>query len=674
MENTRDIGFNLREKLYIINRRRWVLITIVVVIFTLAAIGNFTTTPLYQAASRIRIEPQIPNITPFTEMYSVSSGRQLDYYNTQYKILKSPSLARRVFKNLPAEQREGLTVGDLLEAVNIKPIAQSELVDIVVVSPYPELTAEIANTWADQFIRMSIESKFESVQSALSQLNRQLAEQNQKVLDAQAELLTYKEKERIISLEDVGKELEKLSDAHSTIRREREELELQIEHLEKFTNRNLSLENLPQFRYHSIILQLRNRLVELQGTRGEYSQRYKASHPKMVQLEAEFATVKNALASEIAKSIEGLRSELELTRATEKNLLRDLEAQKTLFFTMEKKINDIEGLKTKVDIDREVQQALLSRVSETTMTKGIEVTNIRVIDSAQIPSRPFKPRRIFNLFLSLVIGTAGGIAAIFFLESIDNSIQTSSEAKKYLKLPFLGAIPLYSQLNIRSGTSPLQFMRNPLGVIPEAYRAIRTGIYYASPDTSPRTILITSSLPQEGKTDIATLIAHSLAQGNERVLLIDGDLRKPRVGRIFNADREKPGLSDLLTGRPALEEAVQPTSFPGLEIIAGGHPPPNPAELINSRRFEQLLSEARNRWDRVIIDSPPLLSVTDATILGRLADGVIMVVRAGSTSGKIASFCREKLERVNANIIGMILNGADMHRGQNYYYYHSYYS
>ncbi len=673
MENSHDITFNLREKFYIIQRRKWVLITSVVIIFTLVAIGNFTTTPLYQASARIRIEPQMPNIVPFQDTYSISGGRQLDYYNTQYKILADPSLARRVLENLPAEKAGDLNAGALLRMVDIKPITQSELVDIVVVSPDPELAALIANLWADQFIRLTIESKFESVQTALSQLNRKLEEQNQKVLDAQAELLDYKERERIISLEEVQKELDRLSESYSAVRQEREEKELQLQHLEKYADQDLSLEQFPQVRYHSIILQLRNRLVQLEATRGEYSQRYKSRHPRMVQLEAEIETSKAGLREEIAKIVEGLRREYDLARESEENLRRELEKQKSLFFTMEKKINDIEGLKTKVNIDQEVQQALLSRVSETTMTKGIEVTNIRVINQAETPHQPFKPRKTFNLFLSLVFGTAGGIAVIFFLENIDTSVKTSGEAKKILKIPFLGAIPLYSQVNIRNGLSPLEIMKNPLGIIPEACRAIRTGIYYSSSEFSPRTVLVTSSLPQEGKTDISTLLAISLAQGNERVLLIDGDLRKPRVGKIFNADRNKAGLSEILCGQAGLTEAVQSTDFPGLEFIPGGRISSNPAELINSIRFEELLAEARNRWDRVIVDSPPLLSVTDAVIMGRQVDGVVMILRAGSTRGKVAAFCREKLEHINARLIGLILNGADIHRGENYYY-QSYYA
>lgn len=673
MDTSRDITFNLREKLYIIHRRKWVLITAVVIIFTLVAIGNFTTTPLYQAAARIRIEPQMPNIVPFKDPYSIASGRLLDYYNTQYKILKSPSLARRVRENLTEGRQSEFQASALLEMVNIKPVTQSELVDIVIIGADADLAAEIANTWADQFIRMSIESKFESVQTALSQLNRQLEEQNQKVLDAQAELLDYKEQERIVSLEEVEKELNKISENYSAVRREREEKDLQIQHLEKYSDQDLSLETFPQVRYHSIILQLRNRLVELKSTRGEYFQRYKKLHPRMVQIEAGIATVEAGIKDEIEKIIEGLRRERALARESEGNLLRDLEKQKTLFFTMEKKINAIEGLRTRVDIDREVQQALLSQVSETTMTRGIEITNIRVVDYAEVPQKPFKPRRAFNLLLALIIGTGGGIAMVFFLENLDTTIKTSGEAKKLLKIPFLGAIPVYSQVNIRNGLSPLEIMKNPLGIIPEAYRAIRAGIFYSTPDSSPRTILLTSSLPQEGKTDISTLLALSLAQGNERVLLIDGDLRKPRISKIFNTDRNKVGLSEILSGQAGLPEAVQATDFPGLEIVTSGRITSNPAELINSIRFEALLAETRNRWDRVIIDSPPLLSVTDAVIMARQVDGVVMVLRAGSTRGKVAAFCREKLEHVNAQVIGLILNGADIHRGENYYY-QSYYA
>ncbi len=673
MDSLRDITANLREKLYIIHRRIWVLITFLVVIFTVTAIANFTATPLYRAANRIRIEPQLPDVIPFQDQRAISSGRHLDYYNTQYRILRSPSLARMVRRELPADPAKDLTPEQLLNMVEIKPITQSELVDIVVSGPDPELAARIANTWAEQFIRMTIESKFESIQTAISQLDRQLEEQNRKVLEAQSALIDYKERERIISLEDVEKELSRLSEAYSGVRREAEEKELQLEHLARYEGEEISLETFPQVRYHSLILQLRNRLAQLQATRGEYSQRYRERHPRMIQLEAEIATVNNSLREEIGKIIQGLREERDLARSREESLRRELEEQKTRFFAMERKVNEIEGLRTKVDIDREVQQALLSRVSEATMTKGIEITNIRVIDRAETPARPFRPRKIFNLALSLIVGTGGGIAAIFFLENLDTSVKTSGEARSILKIPFLGAIPLYSQVSIRNGLSPLEIMKNPMGLIPEAYRAIRTGIYFASPDSSPRTILVTSSLPQEGKTDIATLLSLSLAQGHERVLLIDCDLRKPRIGKIFGADREQPGLSAVLSGRAGLAEVVRPTDFPGVDYIPGGIIPPDPAELINSRRFGALLEEARGKWDRVILDSPPLLSVTDAVIMGRMVDGVILVVKAGSTRGKVAAYCREKLEHVNARFIGMILNCADIHRGENYYY-QSYYA
>ena len=601
-----DIGINLREKLYIIHRRKWVLITFIVIIFTLVAIGNFTTTPLYQAVTRVRIEPKMPDITPFKEPYAIS-GSQLDYYNTQYKILKSQSLAKKVLDSLPPKEASPiLNSGQLLQMVTIKPIAQSQLLDIKVVGPDPKLTALIANSWAEQFIRLSIESKFKSIQTALSQLTKQLDEQNETVKAAQQELLVYKERERIVSLEDIQNELNHLSEAYSTTKREREEKELQLTYLKKYAAQGLSLETFPQIRFHSIVMQLKNRLVQLQASLAENAQRYKPKHPKMMQIQAEIETVKATLKEEIEKIIQGLQTEHEMARANEKELLEQLEKQKTLALNMEKKEVAIEDLKTRVTIKQEGQQALLSRVNETSMTKGIEITNIEVVDPAEIPKNPFKPRKLFNLLLSLVIGTAGGLGAIFMLESLDNSVKTSAEAKKILKIPFLGAIPLYSQVKVRPNTAtPLQIVKDSQSLIMEAYRAIRTGIYFTSPDKSPQVILITSSLPQEGKTDISTILSIVLAQGDERVLLIDSDMRKPRIARVFDANRKQPGLSELLTGRVDLAGAVQKTAFPNLEIITSGPVPPNPAELINSQRFRDVLSKLREGWDRIILDSPP---------------------------------------------------------------------
>ncbi len=672
MPISKDVEFNLREKLYIINQRKWILIASVVILFSLVAIGNFTATPLYRAITRLRIEPKMPDIVPFKELYSIS-GSQLDYYNTQYKILKSQSLAQKVLDNLPSPEAAKLNVGLLLEMVTIKPIAQSQLVDIMVVAPDPELATLVANSWADQFIRLSIESKFKAIQTALSQLTKQLDEQNETVKTAQQELMAYKERERIVSQEDIQNELEQLSEAYSKTKRDREEKELQIEQLKKYAAEGISLETFPQIRYHSIIMQLKNRLVLLQSEMAENSQRYKAKHPKMMQIEAEIKMVKENLKDEIDKIIQGLQTEHEMAQANENMLLEQLEKQKTLALNMEKKVLKIEDLKTKVMIQRDGQQALLSRVNETSMTKGIEITNILIVDYAKAPTSPFKPRILFNLFLSLIIGTAGGIGIIFLMENLDNSIKTANEAKKILKIPFLGAIPSYSQANTKHGQSPLEIIRDPLGLISEAFRTIRTGIYFASPDASPQIILITSSLPQEGKTDISTILSVILANADENVLLIDSDMRKPRIGGIFGADKQSPGLSELLLGQCELTDAIQKTEFPRLKIITSGKIPSNPSELINSPQFKTVLSELRKSWDRVILDSPPLLSVTDATILGRMVDGVILIVKAGHTGGKMAVFCQEKLKQVNAHFIGIILNRVDIHRGINYYYYYSQY-
>ncbi|MEA1928053.1 MAG: polysaccharide biosynthesis tyrosine autokinase, partial [Candidatus Auribacterota bacterium] len=423
----------------------------------------------------------------------------------------------------------------------------------------------------------------------------------------------------------------------------------------------------------SIIMQLKNRLVQIQATLAEYSQRYKSKHPKMLQLRAEQKTVEDSLQTEIAKIIQSLKTEYELAQANEARLLADLEKQKSLAFNMERKIAAIDDLKAKVIIKREGQQALLSRVNETSMTKGIEITNIRVIDEAEVPRTPFKPRKLFNIILSLVIGTAGGIGAIFLIENLDNSVKTSTDAKKILHLPFLGLIPLYSQIHIKAGTSPLEIIKSKSGLIPEAFRTIRTGIYFSSADYSPRIILVTSSLPQEGKTDISTQLSVIMAQIDEKVLLIDGDMRKPRLEKIFGVNNNSKGFSSLLREEAKIDEVVQPSGIPGLDIIPCGIIPPNPSELINSHRFKEIMTIAGKRWDRIILDSPPILSVTDATIMSRSVDGVIMVVRAGSTSGKIAVFCREKLEHVQARFIGVILNRADINRGDDYYYYYANY-
>jgi len=675
---------NFREKVFIVLKRKWVLITFLVVVMTVVAVTTFTATPLYRASSRIIIEPRLPKVMPFEELYTIG-GRQLDYYNTQYKILTSYSLAskvaeeliaRKVAHKLTRRQVESLNPEALLTMVKIKPIAQSYMVDIQVIGPDPVLSALIANTWAEQYIRLEINAKLEATKQVLGQLARNLREQSLRVQVAQRELQDYKEQEGIVSAENrqsiMERDLAELSSLYLKARQERMNKEHELVQLDKYRIGDQSFEALPVIMRNPIIQRLKSHLVSLQGSYSEYSQRYKAEHPKMQQLQAEISSLQDNLTREIGKIVEGVRKEYEIAHSNETKILEELEALKVRALDAERKNITYSALEDQVISSRKIYEALLERVNEASMSGQIEVTNARILDRAKVPVSPFQPRKGFNLAIGLLVGILGGIGLIFLLENLDDTIKNTADVKSHLRLPLLGAIPIYEQIDSQ-GFSSLPVIDKPMGVIAESFRTIRTGIQFSSEEKPSRLLLVTSSMPGEGKTDIASQLALIFAQSEEKVLLIDSDLRKPRLSSLFSELRGGPGLSEYLQGEAGLEDIFYSPGIANLTIVPGGHPPKNPAELLNTSRFGELLEHVRSRWQRILLDSPPLVSVTDAAILGRFSDGVIYVVRAGSVSWKKALNGRDHLAAVQADILGVILNAVDLNRSEYYYYYRSYY-
>lgn len=674
----------LREKAYIVLKRKWVLVTFLAVVMTVVTIATFTSTPIYRASARIIIEPLMPKVMPFEELFSIG-GRQLDYYNTQYKILVSPSLAEKVAEDLKArktalklsrKQFESLTPDRLLGMVSIKPIAQSYMVDIQVIGPDPRLAALVANSWAEQYNRHEIEAKLDSTRQALSQLEHRLQEQSLKVQEAQRILQDYKEKEKIVSLENrqsiIERDLAELSSLYLKTRQERTNKEHELGQLQKYRDGDESIEALSVIMRNPIIQRLKSQLVSLQGSLSEYSQRYKTQHPKIQQIEAEIAALKKNLEEEIGKIIEGTRKEYEIASANEEKIVSELESLKVLSLEMARKNILYSALSDQVTSSRKIYEALLARVNETSMSGQIEVTNIRVLDYAPEPRYPFKPRKGFNLAMGLAVGILGGLGLVFLLENLDDTLKTTQDVKNHLKLPILGLIPIYEQISDRS-QDRLPIQEKPMGVVAESFRAIRTGIQFSGSENPCRVLLVTSSVPGEGKTDIAAQLALTFAQSGEKVLLVDSDLRRPRLSRLFPGLEDGPGLSEYLQGAAALDDIFRPVTEGKITLVPSGRSPETPAELLNSRLFSEFLSHARAGWQRVILDSPPLISVTDAALLGRMSDGVLFTVRAGAVSWKKTIHGRDQLTAVQARILGVIFNAVDVNRSEYYHYYRNYY-
>ena len=300
-----------------------------------------------------------------------------------------------------------------------------------------------------------------------------------------------------------------------------------------------------------------------------------------------------------------------------------------------------------MDTSRSMYESLLKRVKEAGLTKGLESTNIMVVDPARIPDHPVKPKKTRNVLLAIIVGLTLGMGMAFFFEYLDNTINTPDELERYCKIPFLGVV---SKFKTDATGDEIIVHSNPKSNVAEGFRTIRTNLLFSSPDIEKKCILITSALPRDGKSLQSTNIAVSFAQMGKKVLLIDADMRKARIHEIFSLERS-PGLSEYLAGN---DLRPQPTEITGLEVLTAGRSCPNPSELLGSKRMKELLESerAKDNFDMVIIDSPPILSVADAAILSVVTDGVVLVVNAGSTPMPAIQRAIQQLSDVEAKLIG----------------------
>jgi len=391
--------------------------------------------------------------------------------------------------------------------------------------------------------------------------------------------------------------------------------------------------------------ELKGNRVRIENQIVELSKRYKEKHPKMVALKMSLYALNKSIDEEIRKLLE----------LNEKNV-------------------EYSSLKREVETNKSLYQSLLRRIKETEVSKDLQTTNIRIIDLAEVPKAPIGPNRkrdvLMGVMLSLVIGFGFG----FLLEYLDSTIKNAGDVEAYVKLPFLGYVPsakpeLKIEKDIDFACSKL-----PRSRIAEAYRSIRTSIIFSVPEDRPlKTILITSTSPQEGKTTVCINLGIVFASANEKTLIIEADMRKPRLTKSF-AVENKEGLSSFLAGTATFDEVLKQTSIPNLFFLPSGPRPPNPTELLTSAKSRSLLEEAKTRFDRIIIDSTPILTVADTAILANIVDGVIDIVRASYQNIDLILRGRQRLTEVKARIIGVILNNVNVKKEDSYYYYHYYYA
>ena len=665
-----------RDYTEIILRRKKVIISVFIFAIVCAKIYNSTATPIYSATTQIHIEEEerqkIPSLREIYEMKSPSAA----YYETQYLMLKSRALAERVVDRLNLKASPGFQgrnpAGKLLGMVTIEPVRKSRLVDITAQSKNPKMAAAIADGFADEYIAKIIEDRLKSGQHALGWLWEEIDTMKNKVADSEKQLQEYKEQHQLVSLEEsqniVIQKLSQLSRAATDSKSARLSAESKSRQIQELKNKSLSLELLPIIRDNNFIMTLKSKHAEKEGTLSELLKRYKEKHPRIVEIKSEMATLQERIGREINKVVDSVTTEFDEAKSNEGAILKALAEQETKALELNRLSIEYKALQRESETSRQMYQSLLAKVKETDISARMEQSYVKIVDRAQVPKRPIKPQKGRNMLFACIGGLALGIFFAFMLEYFDDSLKSQKDIEAYLQLPFLGYIPAIKGRGVEVATYSSVYPRSEVG---ECLRNIKTNITFSMNTAMPYALLVTSAIPGEGKTSALVNLGTVLAEGGQPVLLIDADMRHPSVHKAFKLDNAK-GLKDYLSNKHDLDSLIQRTSVANLDILPSGPIAFNPIELLNSENMQRLLKEAKARFTKVLIDSPPLVAVSDALIIARFVEGVVQVVKGRDVSRNTALEASKKLENIDAKIIGVILNNIDMVKEKYYYSYYSY--
>ena len=610
---------------------------------------------------------------------SIVSVYKYPYPDSKIKFkLKKEIGDQKIYALSPDLDLDSDLVSAFIGRINVNPIRNSRLVDVSFEAKNPVFAARIANELVRTYIDKNMETKLTATKDAVKWLNDRIGEERKKVEAAENALLQYKEEQEIIT--DFSSDAEKITaqklaqinakvvDAES-LRVEAETRYMQAMAIE---NNPDMIDSIPRILSNELIQQIKNMEVNLYNRMSELSDKYGQNHPKMVAIESELTDLKKRKAIECKRVVNSLQNEYKLAVAREKSLKKALARQKTESLSMNKKAVRYGVLQRQTESSRHMYELLIKRFKETSLTEEMKTGNIRIIDKAETPESPVKPKKKLNFLLSIILGLAMGTGLAFFLEYLDNTIKLPDEIKEYLKIPYLGPVPTFASAESHDGTSPADLIavHSPKSTASESFRGIRTGILFSSADAEPQVILVSSAGPEEGKTSCAANLAVTMAQSGSRVLIIDCDMRRPRIHKLFNIGRDT-GISSVLVGSSELNDVVVTADIANLDIIPCGPIPPNPSELLGSRKMEHLIKTLRKKYTRIIIDSPPLTAVTDSVLLSKVVDGTILVIRAGETPRQVVQNGLSQLRTVNAHVLGAVLNGVTT--GKDSYYYYQYY-
>jgi len=696
---------HLRDYFRLLLNRKWLILTVATLSFLVFALITFSKTPLYKATTRVLIEKNLTG----AELQGSRVYMMWDpaFMGTQFELIRSYNVSRRVveqlelnarYKNffLSVENTEPETLSksetgtashhkrtndiDLIASIiqsgiQISPIKDTKIVSISYTHKDPAIAQMVANAIVQAYIDETLDIKSSLTKYSLKWMTSKAGQEQRKLEESEKKLQKFKRENDIITVENklaiYPQKLSEFSSQLSIAQAKEKENEAVYNQIVKVGKNFKALETIPLFANNTVLQNLRDRIYASQQNIKELSKKFGYKHPAIIQAKAEQNLLLKEREVEIRRIESATKNAYELSKTRVKDLSELIASTKAELLDMNERFMQYTIMAREKEMNQAVYNALSTSIKKENLTEQSQDLKIWVTKKADLPSAPFSPNKKKEMSQGLVFGLLGGIILALFLEYLDNTVKDAKTVEERFNLTVLGTV---EELDGSKDSIETYILENSLSSLAESYRQIRSSLLFSTPDHPPRTLLITSMVQQEGKTSTTGNLAHILAQNEKKVLIIDCDMRRPRQHSVFGITNEY-GLSNYLSGNTDdNHQLIQNTQDGAISMIPSGPVPPNPAELLSSKKMLRILEKAQGQFDFVLLDSPPVLQVTDSLMLGQLVEGTIVVVRAGKTTYEMLESGIKKLRDSHINILGLVLNrlkNSHLHNG--YYGYNSYY-
>jgi succinoglycan biosynthesis transport protein ExoP len=689
-----------------VSKRRWAIIGLAIVAGLLATMVVNGMRPLYRATATMLVE-QTKKVVSIEQVLAPDYG-QRDYYQTQLEILKSDDIARKVVKKLdlvshpafdprqaepgwlarltskwlaPAEPAAALSDEAVMQgvidrvrgALAVQMVRNSQLTQITFTSTDRELAARVPNVVAETYIESDLESRVSRTQKASEWLRDRMGELRTKLDASEKALQDFRDRERILDAKGVvisgaSRQLDELMRSVVEARQKRAEIENGYAMVQQVRagKAGFDYESIPAVLRNPLVSRAKEQQADAEKRLNDAAKRYGPEHPKMIQARSEFESARENSRQQVQLAVSTLTRDYEAAKASESAAERALAQSKADIQSLNRKEFQLGVLERDVQQNRNLYDMFVNRLKETNATGGLEPTIARVVDPALPPGGPFSPNRgrIVSIVVLATLVVAAFLAIV--LDRLSNTLNSTADVETRLGVPALGVLQKIRSARKKGFISELAFFNDTQSTFAEAVRSVRTSVLMSALDDAHKIVVITSSVPEEGKTTLSFNLACALGQV-KKVLLIDGDLRRPKIARLVGRETSLPGLADLVAGQAQVSQCVAFDNRSGIHILPAGTVPPNPLELLSSRRFDDVITKLKEAFDIVIVDSAPLQLVSDAQVLSQFASAVIYVVKADSTPYQVALNGLKKLRRANARLLGVVLNQLDLEKAEKYY-------